>query len=121
MHVTSKVFHRANVDTSGVVQSTLCSSFLAGTTYYFACQRWFSLHKDDGLIERDLWLSSEKPHGQQMSYLAEVHTSDVRGAGTDADVSIMLFGDLGDSGLQPLNVSCMTISDSQLLYSVCMT
>ena len=53
-----------------------------------------------------------------MSYLAEVHTSNVHGAGTDADVSIMLFGDLGDSGLQPLNVSCMALSDgSQLLYS----
>ena len=76
----------------------------AGITYFFACQRWFSLGKDDGLIERDLYPSEEDPHGQLCSYLAEVHTSTAQGAGTDADVSLMLFGDLGDSGLQPLNV-----------------
>lgn len=81
----------------------------AGRTYYFACQRWFSLTKDDGLIERDLLPSEEDPHGQQTSYLAEVHTSDKHGAGTDADVSVLLFGDLGDSGVQPLNVSLLSI------------
>lgn len=74
-------------------------------TYYFACQRWFSLDKGDGLIERDLWPGQGQLHTQQASYLAEVHTSDVHGAGTDADVSLILFGDMGDSGVQPLNVS----------------
>lgn len=81
----------------------------AGITYFFACQHWFSLDKDDGLIERDLYPSEEDSHGQLCSYLTEVHTSTVQGAGTDADVSLMLFGDLGDSGLQPLNVSHINV------------
>lgn len=57
------------------------------------------------MIERDLLPSQDDPNRQETSYLAEVHTSDVHGAGTDADVSVLLFGDLGDSGIQPLNVS----------------
>ena len=41
-----------------------------------------------------------------IQYTAEVFTSDVRGAGTDADVSMELFGHLGSSGFQTLNVCC---------------
>jgi hypothetical protein len=34
-----------------------------------------------------------------------VHTSDIRGAGTDANVHLLVFGTLGDSGQQPLENS----------------
>ena len=82
----------------------------AGTTYFLACRRWFCRDEDDGLIERDLYPGTEEECGKQdMQYTAEVFTSDMRGAGTDADVSLVLFGDQGDSGTQPLNVSCCAV------------
>lgn len=75
-------------------------------TCYFDCRRWFSREDDDGLIERDLLpdhhrVADDTP---DMHYTAEVFTSDVRAAGTDADVSLELFGQLGSSGPQNLNV-----------------
>ncbi len=75
-------------------------------SYYFACRRWLSRDADDGVIERDLFPGLEDTHTQDVQYTAEVYTSDTRGAATDADVSLVLFGDLGDSGLQSLDVSC---------------
>ena len=77
----------------------------SGVLYHFPCQRWLSRDEDDGLIERDLFPGEEEHHDQDVHYTAEVYTSDMRGAGTDADVSLMLFGHLGDSGVQQLNVS----------------
>ncbi len=82
---------------------------LAGTTYYFACHRWLSRDEDDGLIERDLFPGEAESHDLDVQYTAEVFTSDLTGAGTDADVSLVLFGHLGDSGPQSLNVSCCAV------------
>ena len=79
---------------------------LIGSTYHFACRRWFSRNEDDGLIERDLFPGDQMDEEPDVLYTAEVFTSDVRGAGTDADVSMELFGHLGSSGLQTLNVCC---------------
>ncbi|DBA69854.1 TPA: hypothetical protein ACH3X2_012566 [Trebouxia sp. C0005] len=74
-----------------------------GTVYYFACHRWLSRDEDDGLIERDLFPGEAESHDLDVQYTAEVFTSDLTGAGTDADVSLVLFGHLGDSGPQSLN------------------
>ncbi len=84
-------------------------SSLAGTAYYFACHRWLSRDEDDGLIERDLFPGEAELHDLDVQYTAEVFTSDITGAGTDADVSVVLFGHLGDSGPQSLNVSCCAV------------
>lgn len=73
-------------------------------TYYFAYHRWLSRDEDDGLIERDLFPGDHMDPSPDMHYIAEVFTSDVRGAGTDADVSMELFGHMGSSGIQKLNV-----------------
>ncbi|KAL3141352.1 hypothetical protein ABBQ32_004935 [Trebouxia sp. C0010 RCD-2024] len=76
----------------------------SGVTYYFACVRWFSRDEEDGLIERDLCPGHHKgDNNPDMHYTAELFTSDVRGAGTDADVSLELFGHLGSSGPQNLH------------------
>ena len=78
----------------------------AGTVYYFACQRWFSRDHEDGAIERTLAASLTLPDaGSLNTYTAEVHTSSLRGAGTDASVALQLFGAQGDSGVQCLKVS----------------
>ncbi|KAH3764217.1 hypothetical protein Pelo_3920 [Pelomyxa schiedti] len=64
----------------------------------FNCNQWFSLHESDHLIERDI--STTTPAGADiMRYIIEVQTGDCRGAGTDANVYIHLFGKLGDSGV----------------------
>ena len=78
-----------------------------GVTYYFACRRWLSRDEEDGLIERDLFPGEEEAESgdEAVQYSAEVYTSDVEGASTDADVSLVLFGELGSTGPQNLNVS----------------
>lgn len=94
----------------------------AGVTYYFACVRWFSRDEEDGLIERDLCPGHHKgDNNPDMHYTAELFTSDVRGAGTDADVSLELFGHLGSSGPQNLHVCCrvlLFLSDSMLCHAM---
>ncbi|KAH3767689.1 hypothetical protein Pelo_458 [Pelomyxa schiedti] len=62
----------------------------------FNCNQWFSVHEGDHRIEREL--STSTPAGAEMlRYVIEVQTGNCRGAGTDADVYIHLFGKLGDS------------------------
>lgn len=78
----------------------------AGTVYYFACQRWFSRDHEDGAIERTLAASLTPPVASKLNtYTAEVHTSSLRGAGTDASVALQLVGAQGDSGVHCLEVS----------------
>ena len=85
----------------------------AGTVYYFACQRWFSRDQEDGAIERTLAASLTPPDaGKLNTYTAEVHTSGLRGAGTNASVALQLFGAQGNSGVQCLKVSAYTAKGS---------
>lgn len=39
---------------------------------------------------------------QPVQYLIDVHTADVQGAGTDANVHITIYGSNGDTGRRPL-------------------
>ncbi|CAL1540467.1 unnamed protein product [Lymnaea stagnalis] len=63
----------------------------------FNCNRWLDTKEDDGLIEREITAS-----GSQMlnttTYHVSVKTGEVSGAGTDANVSLKIFGTLGDTG-----------------------
>jgi lipoxygenase homology domain-containing protein 1 len=52
-------------------------------------------HQDDGAIERELTLSGA---AATTTYVVSVTTGSVRGAGTDANVTLTLFGVKGDSG-----------------------
>ena len=40
-----------------------------------------------------------------IQYVAEVYTGDKRGAGTDANVFLNIFGEQGDTGERPLKKS----------------
>ncbi|KAL3842214.1 hypothetical protein ACJMK2_020253, partial [Sinanodonta woodiana] len=70
----------------------------------FTCNRWLASDEDDGLIEREITAS-----GSQMltntSYRIHVKTGDVSGAGTDANVYIIIFGTKGDTGIKQLKDS----------------
>ncbi|NXR66223.1 LOXH1 protein, partial [Rhadina sibilatrix] len=99
----------------------------------FPCERWLAKSEDDGETVRELVPSDifteklmkdgtlkqieeevEEPleaviNDEQMmedtTYTLQVKTSDIGGAGTDANVSLILFGEYGDSGILPLKES----------------
>lgn len=62
----------------------------------FVSNRWLSTQYEDGSISRLLLAGSGRP---PVTYKVLVTTSDLRGAGTDANVYLQLHGLLGD-GLQ---------------------
>lgn len=68
-----------------------------GQQLKFACNRWLASDEDDGLIERELYPSEEIEMSKKVPYEIEVHTGDVRGAGTDANVFVVLYGKEGKS------------------------
>lgn len=69
------------------VHTALCNSFLT-----------LIKGEDDGAIVRELPLTSVIENCTTIVYTVKVLTGDRRGAGTDATVSITLYGENGDSG-----------------------
>lgn len=50
------------------------------------------------------------------TYRVITHTSDLRGAGTDADVCMQLFGDKGDTGERKLDTSTNNFEKGQVRF-----
>ncbi|KAL3869892.1 hypothetical protein ACJMK2_042519 [Sinanodonta woodiana] len=69
----------------------------------FPCKRWLARDEDDQEICREL---PAVRRGEAvlpiMKYEIEVHTGDIWGGGTDANVYITIYGDRGDSGVRQL-------------------
>ena len=75
--------------------------------YFFHCNRWLAKDEDDRQIVRELPAEGEgirKPL-PIVNYTVEVHTGSKSGAGTNADVFLNIFGELGDTGDRPLEHS----------------
>ena len=71
---------------------------------YFQCRQWFSRTEGDGAIQRVLQPSSSLPEPSVgKTYLVSTQTGYQRGAGTDANVYITLYGSLGSSGERMLD------------------
>jgi len=71
----------------------------------FNCDRWLARDEDDKMIVRELVPAGDEatlhtPGAVQ--YTVEVHTGDVKYAGTDANVTIQIFGGAGDTGTRQL-------------------
>lgn len=66
--------------------------------YYFPCGQWFDKKQGDGLIKRRLAATFKDPRTFKSQYRVTVVTSDVAGAGTDANVFIIIYGAEGDTG-----------------------
>lgn len=68
-----------------------------GVNYVFPCGKWLSKKHDDGLLERELLVSSTESQLTDIAatYVVTVKTSDVAFAGTDAKVALTLYGDKG--------------------------
>lgn len=76
-------------------------------SYHFPCRRWLSKTEDDGKTERDVPLGVPMPEETHkaagtIEYVIETLTSDLSGAGTDANVACILYGDGGET--QPLKL-----------------
>jgi hypothetical protein len=61
--------------------------------------RWLSTQLDDGRVCRELVAGASRP---LVTYKVVTHTSNLRGAGTDAAVYVQLHGLLGDGLRQQL-------------------
>ena len=87
------------------------------TKYFATCKKWLAKDEGDGQIARDLILHKDAAGGRQSKekkrkysidceeislvgnqYRVTVYTGNKRGAGTDADVFITLYGNKGESG-----------------------
>jgi hypothetical protein len=71
-----------------------------GKQWFFLCGKWLDKGQDDGSISREISAADKdgKASLPMVSYKISVTTGDRRGAGTDANVFVKIFGDLGDSG-----------------------
>ena len=69
-----------------------------GKEYYFPCEEWLEKGDADGLVERRLAVVSAGTAKEVHRYKVTVNTSDVKFAGTDANVSIEIIGDEASSG-----------------------
>nr|XP_057920226.1 lipoxygenase homology domain-containing protein 1 isoform X2 [Doryrhamphus excisus] len=61
--------------------------------YEFPVNRWFAMDEDDGKIQRDVLVGSLQPMG--IVYNVQVMTGDVRGAGTNSKIHMVMHGAKG--------------------------
>ncbi len=72
-----------------------CAS--AGMKQVFPCERWLARDEDDGKTERVLKenTSLREMHEAKSVWEVSVYTSNMKNAGTDANVFLMIYGDQG--------------------------
>merc|ERR1712179_426339 len=63
-----------------------------GQKVNFACNKWLAEDEDDGLIERELYPTQQLDTSKLVPYEVEVHTGDIRGAGTNSNIYVQLYG-----------------------------
>ena len=62
-----------------------------GDSWEFECHRWLCLDEGDGRIERELHRSVQPVKAEAgKEWTVHVWTSDIRGAGTDANVTLQV-------------------------------
>jgi lipoxygenase homology domain-containing protein 1 len=76
-----------------------------GLKQVFPCKKWLAKDEGDGRIERILKenTSLRESHRAETIWHVWVYTSDLKNAGTDASVSMTLYGDKGKTDEIPLN------------------
>uniref|UniRef100_A0A665W322 Lipoxygenase homology domains 1a n=1 Tax=Echeneis naucrates TaxID=173247 RepID=A0A665W322_ECHNA len=63
--------------------------------YEFPVNRWFAMDEDDGKIQRDVLVGSLQPMGEGIIYNVQVMTGNVRGAGTNSKIHMVMHGSKG--------------------------
>ncbi|KAI8774235.1 lipoxygenasey domain-containing protein 1 [Biomphalaria glabrata] len=78
----------------------------SGEELDFDVSRWISRKKEDCDVWRELPAARfEEPPLPVITYIVEVHTSDITGADTEASIFITLLGERGDTGKRRLFVT----------------
>ncbi|XP_065836583.1 lipoxygenase homology domain-containing protein 1-like [Oscarella lobularis] len=75
------------------LEKVVVDSPVLGIRQTFSCERWLDKNKDDGLLERELFPVDDSSYDPHVRYEVTTYTSDVRGAGTDATVSVVIYGE----------------------------
>jgi lipoxygenase homology domain-containing protein 1 len=87
-------FVRIGHDNKGISPGWHCKQIKIqlqnGKQFVFPCNKWFSKSDDDCLIERDVY--KESRDSKVVDYTISVRTSDILGAGTDANVKLKIYG-----------------------------
>ena len=102
----------------GLGPSWHCESVVVtnGTTnksWYFPVDMWFSKKDGDGKIERTILSgSAQAARSGKATYKVTVYTADCRGAGTDANVFIQLFGEAADGSGKEASTDRIKLDDS---------
>ncbi len=86
-------------DNSGVAPGWFCDHVAVacdttGVKQVFTCMKWLAVDEDDGKIERILYenTSLREVHTPKTQWLIRVFTSDMPNAGTDANVTVVIYG-----------------------------
>lgn len=86
-----------------ILANRLCVVFAFLQVWYFPCGQWLDSTQGDQATRRCLKATHNfDPASLQCAYRVAVTTGNVRGAGTDANVFIMIHGSQGDTGRQLL-------------------
>ncbi|KAK1893100.1 Lipoxygenase like domain containing protein 1 [Dissostichus eleginoides] len=103
---------RVRIDCSGsrpdwFLDRILMRNLNTEDTYLFTYENWLSKTKGPKRIKVcELGaVVDEEEMVEKTTYIIQVQTSDVGGAGTDANVYLMVFGEYGDTGTLPLKES----------------
>ncbi|CAM2710921.1 unnamed protein product [Rotaria socialis] len=76
-----------------------------GTKYEFPIRKWLDINNDGDAFQcadKQEDAVTQQRHRESIKYKVTVYTGDVDNAGTDANVSIIIYGTLGDTGPRPL-------------------
>nr|XP_015194523.1 PREDICTED: lipoxygenase homology domain-containing protein 1 isoform X1 [Lepisosteus oculatus] len=73
-------------------------------TYTFTCQRWLARSEEDGQLVVEL-LPDDDGNLEENTYEVHVFTGNMWGAGTDSNVYINIYGEMGDTGERHLKKS----------------
>ena len=66
--------------------------------FHFPIKAWFDAREEPKMTRQTIYAVTNDPEADSTTYKIDVRTSDVDDAGTDANVTITVFGDKGDTG-----------------------
>ena len=92
MNICTHYLHTLTPSHPPTLTQILVECGTTGGKWLFPCQRWLCLDTGDGRIERELHPTVEEKEGGggERRWRVHVWTSDIRGAGTDANVTLQV-------------------------------
>ena len=99
------------------LQLVVYKSSQPDTKEVFPCYQWLSRQEGDGETRRELHPSSSHQPREGKRYVVTTLTGGVRGAGTDANVFITLYGSVGNSGERRLDNDVANFERGRLVVS----